>query len=82
MPAHTTAAPDMTPPAISGRQLWKFEKWPKIPHSTALGKHFRRNLLDMAFLAAFGRLQNAIKYCTKVSKTGAAGKESNKSVTL
>ena len=30
----------------------------------------------MALLAASDRLQNAIKYCTKVRKTGAAGKES------
>ena len=31
------------------------------------------NLWDMTSLAAFGRLQNAIKYCTKVHKTGPAG---------
>ena len=35
------------------------------------------NLPDMTSLAASGRLQNAIKYCTKVPYTGATGKESN-----
>ena len=33
--------------------------------------------MDMTLLAASGRLQNVIKYCTKVRKTGVAGNESN-----
>ena len=36
----------------------------------------------MASLAPSGRLQNAIKYRTKVRKTGAAGKEWNTSATV
>ena len=39
-------------------------------------------LLDTISLAASGRLQNAIKYCTKVCKIGAAGNESNNSATV
>ena len=35
------------------------------------------NLPDMTSLAASRRLQNAIKYCTKVRKTGVASNESN-----
>ena len=35
----------------------------------------------MTSLAASGRLQNAIKSCAKVRKTGVAGKESNKLAT-
>ena len=38
--------------------------------------------LDMTSLAASGRLQNAIRYCTKVSRTGAAANKSNKLVTV
>ena len=34
---------------------------------------------DTTLLAASDRLENAIKYCTKVRKAGAAGKESNTS---
>ena len=34
-------------------------------------------LLDMTWLAASSRLQNAFKYCTKVRKTGAVGNEGN-----
>ena len=33
----------------------------------------------MTSLTTYGRLQNATKYCTKVRKTGSAGKESNNS---
>ena len=40
------------------------------------------NLMDMTLLAASSRLQNAIKYYTKVHKTGPASKESNKLVNL
>ena len=40
------------------------------------------NLPDMSSLAAFGRLQNAIKYCTKVRQTGAAGIEVHSSITV
>ena len=40
------------------------------------------DLPDMTSLAAFSRLQNAIKYCTTVRKTDAAGKESNNSTTV
>ena len=36
----------------------------------------------MVSLAASGRLQNATKYCTKVHKTTAAGKESNNSASI
>ena len=36
----------------------------------------------MTSLAASGQLQNAIKYCTKVHKTGEAGKESTNSATV
>ena len=41
------------------------------------------NLLDMTSLIAYGRLQNAIKYCTKVvCKTGPTAKDSNNSATV
>ena len=32
-----------------------------------------KNLPEITSLAAFDRLQNAVKYCTKVRKTGPAG---------
>ena len=38
--------------------------------------------LDMMLIAAFGWLINEVKYCTKVIKTGAAGKKSNSSASL
>ena len=41
-----------------------------------------KNIPDMTSLAASGRLQNAIKYCTKVLKTGSAGKQLNYSTTV
>ena len=34
----SSARPDMTPPATSGRHFWKFKKRPKISTSTALGR--------------------------------------------
>ena len=37
---------------------------------------------DMTSLAASSRLQNAVKYYTKVHKTGAQAKESNSSATI
>ena len=40
------------------------------------------NLPDMTSLAGSGRLQNAIKYCIKVRKTGPTGKEWNISTIL
>ena len=40
-----------------------------------------KNLLEMTSPAASGRLQNVIKCCTKVPKTGPAGQESNNSAT-
>ena len=40
------------------------------------------NKPHMTSLAVSGRMQNAIKYCTKVRKTGAAGTESHNSVTV
>ena len=40
------------------------------------------NLPQMTSLAVFGRLKNAIKYCTKVRKTGVAGVEAHNSVTV
>ena len=40
------------------------------------------NLPHMTSYAASGRLQNAIKYCTKVHKTGAAGIKLHNSVTV
>ena len=40
------------------------------------------NLSDTMSLAASGRLQNAIKYCTKVRKMGAAGTQAHNSVTV
>ena len=39
-------------------------------------------LLKMTSLAVSGRLQNAIKYCTKVRTTGAVSIEANNSVTV
>ena len=43
-------------------------------HSTAIS--------DMTSIAASGQLQNAMKYCTKVRKTGPVSKGSNNSVTV
>ena len=46
----------------------------RSPYFTRLsGKICPTNLPDMTSLAASGRLQNAIKYCAKVRKTGPGG---------
>ena len=47
-----------------------------------LGTIGLRELSDLTSLTASVRLQNAIRYCTKVRKTGASGKESNNSATV
>ena len=49
---------------------------------TLVGPASLTNLPDMTSLAAFIWLQNAIKYRTKVRKTGAAAIEVHNSVTV
>ena len=46
------------------------------------GKIGLTDLPDMTPLADSGQLQNAIKYCLKVRRMGAAGNESNNSATV
>ena len=38
LPTYFTATPDMTSTATSDRHLLKFEKWPKMPPTAALGR--------------------------------------------
>ena len=95
-PTRSKSITDMTLPAVSDRHLSKFEKRPKMPHPTALGRispegvkrgsrnfmHLsgtasHRNQPDMPSLDSSSRIQNAIKYCTKMLKMGTTRKELN-----
>ena len=63
----------MSPPKALGRisPEWSEQESRNITHlpwTISL-----TNLPDMTSIAASGRLQNAVKYCTKVRKTGVAG---------
>ena len=62
------------------------KKLSEVPHAMAWGRisqeRFKQKLVDMTSLAASGRLQNAMKYCTKACKTGPTSKESNSSATV
>ena len=49
---------------------------------THRGQSAPPNQPDMASLVASGQLQNAIKFYTKVHKTGAAGRKSNNYATV
>ena len=61
VPTHFTATLDMT--SLSTSSLYRL--WLEFIGLT--------NVPDMTSLAASGRLQNAIKYCAEVRKTGPAG---------
>ena len=55
-----------------------YREWLKIGSQNGtrlLGTIGLTNLLDLTSLAASGRLQNAIKYCTKVTKRVPPAKE-------
>ena len=69
------------PTALGGISRERFKRGPRnlISLSSAIGP---TNLPDMTSLTDSGRLQKAIKYCTKVRQTGAAGVEAHNSVTV
>ena len=66
-------------PKIPPRRLWVefLQNGLSEVHEIVHGTVSLIYLLDMTWLAASSRLQNAFKYCTKVRKTGAVGNEGN-----
>ena len=72
----------MPPPIASGRIYGERFKRGSRNFTNLSGTDSLTNLLDTSLLAASGRLQNAIKYCTKVRKTGVASIEVHNSVTV
>ena len=98
MPTDSIATPDMASPATSGQHLSKIAKTVENDASKSFQWNFWRtgpqkfthllgtasliNLPDMTSLAASGQPQNAIKYYTKMRKTGAVGIEAHNFVTV
>ena len=72
----------MAPPAASGRTAGERFKQSSRNFTNLSRTDSLTNLADMTSVAASCGLQNAIKYFTKVRKTGVAGTEVPNSVTV
>ena len=79
---------DLFPPSHSAHKFSDLPLSSPCYYATAIAQAANFRLL-LAWMSAFlkskmlnGRLQNAIKYCTDVAKTGQAGKETNNLATV
>ena len=72
----------MPPPTASGHIYGELFKQRSHNFAYSSDATILINLPDMTSLAASDRLQNVIKYCIEVRKTGVAGTDAHNSVTV